>query len=162
MYDARGTKQRVWGKDTTGTILYEFDEFGFRKMNDYSRNPEYTFFGSSLLFGVGVPKEKLFTSAFNCWNFGLAGQYTEQEFIKCYESFKSLELKSKIVFVWRDIVKVPQNILAQEEIYHCLPVYSKEKNHLRLLENLDYDVSGTHWGAKTHSKFSTLLWHFLK
>jgi len=153
----------TFGNDKTGKIQYKFDQYGFRHSNNYNTHPEYVFFGCSALFGVGIDVSKRFTSKFNCWNFGLAGIYTENEILQTYSLFKKKnKFKCKVIFVWRDMSKVPAEILSEDSVFHCLPVSSKKRNHIRLLENLDYDTSGTHWGIKTHEKFSKLLWHFLK
>jgi len=163
MYDARGTQQRSWGKDLTGSVMYTFDEFGFRNFNDYQRTPDYVFFGCSLLFGIGVEKSKVFTNKFNCWNFGLAGKYNEAQVLDCYKRFKSLDIDCKVVFVWRSRDSLPNSdLFGDDKIYHCLPYRSQSKKHIRLLQNIDHDVSGTHWGEKTHAKFGKILCYFLK
>jgi len=162
MFLYRNSKTNVWGKDSTALIEYEFDEYGFRKQNNYQKEPEYVFFGCSLLFGIGIETNKIFTKGLNCWNFGLAGSYNEQEILECYRLFTKLNVKSNIIFVWRNFNKAPKHILDNQDIYHCLPIKSKPKNHIRLMENLDFDVSGTHWGIKTHAKFHKLLCSFLK
>ena len=162
MYDVRGTDVNSWGKDSTGSITYTFDEFGFRNHNNYNKIPSYVFFGCSLLFGVGVEKNEVFTSRFNCWNFGLAGEYTESQIMDCYEEFKQTKIQSKVIFVWRDYDLIPKDILNNELVYHCLPLKSNKTNHVELLSHLDFDVSGTHWGVKTHDKFYKMLCYFLK
>ena len=162
MYDVRGTHRKSWGKDSTGSVTYTFDQFGFRNHNNYDKSPSYVFFGCSVLFGIGVEKDEVFTSKFNCWNFGLAGKYTEEQIIECYHNFKKTKIKAKVVFVWRNQESIPKNILDDVSVYHCLPFRSSSKNHLRLLKNLDFDASGTHWGVKTHDKFYKILCNFLK
>ena len=163
MYDHRNQTIDSWGKDSTGQVKYTFDKYGFRNHNNYEVMPECVFFGCSLLFGVGVNTQDVFTSNFQCWNFGLAGRYTEDEILNCYTQFKKLQIDSKVVFVWRSKESLPDlNMLDSGKIYHCVPYKSEHKNHLRLLECLDYDVSGTHYGPQTHKKFSKLLWYFLK
>jgi len=163
MYDQRNQTVSAWGKDNTGKIKYTFDQYGFRNHNDYKVSPKYVFFGCSLLFGIGVENQDVFTSKFQCWNFGLAGKYSEDEILECFNEFKKLQIDCKIVFVWRnkDMMKgltLPEG----ENIYHCLPYRSPHKQHLRLLQTIDHDASGTHFGPKSHLKFSKLLWHFLK
>jgi hypothetical protein len=160
MYNNRNQTVNSFGKDNTGLIKYTFDRFGFRDNNNYEIYPEYVFFGVSLLFGIGVDSKKTFSSKFNCWNFGLAGRYTEQQIIECYELFKKLQVKTKIVFVWRDYDAIPSELL--NDNFHCIPLRSEKRNHVRLLEKLDHDVSKTHWGTKTHNKFYKILCHFLK
>lgn len=163
MYDHRDRTVRSWGKDSTGLIKYTFDQYGFRNHNNYDKTPEYVFFGCSMLFGIGVERQNVFSNQFNCWNFGLAGKYNESQILDCYRQFKLLDINCKIVFVWRFRDSVPNlGLLNDDKIYHCLPYRSESKNHVRLLENIDYDVSGTHWGIKTHARFQKILWHFLK
>tara|TARA_R100000027_G_scaffold45370_1_gene34402 strand:+ start:26 stop:541 length:516 start_codon:yes stop_codon:yes gene_type:complete len=163
MYNARGSTASMWGKDSTGLVKYTFDRYGFRNHNDYSTTPDYVFFGSSLLFGVGVDKNDVFTNEFNCWNFGLAGKYNERQILDCYEKFKNLQIDCKIIFVWRASHPVPDiDFGDQNTIYHCLPYKTPQKNHVRLLDYVDYDVSGTHWGVKTHQKFHKMLSYLLK
>jgi len=163
MYEARNSTTDSWGKDSTGLIKYTFDQYGFRNQNNYNESPQYVFFGCSLLFGIGVDIENVFTKKFQCWNFGLAGRYTEDQILDCYSEFKKLKIDCKVIFVWRNRDLLPDLNLGQDhKIYHCLPYRSKPKNHIRLMDNLDYDVSGTHWGIKTHQKFYKLLSHFLQ
>jgi hypothetical protein len=162
MFLHRSSKIDAWGKDSTALIEYEFDEYGFRKQNNYQKEPEHVFFGCSLLFGIGIETKNIFTNGLNCWNFGLAGSYTEQEIIECYKRFTELQIKSNIIFVWRDFNSTPKHILDNQEVHHFVPINSKSKNHTRLMENIDFDVSGTHWGIKTHTKFHKLLCNFLK
>ena len=162
MYNNRNLTVDSWGKDSTGLIKYTFDKFGFRNHNNYAITPKYVFFGCSVLFGIGVNTQDVFTSEFDCWNFGLAGTYTETEILDCYKEFKQTKIQSKVVFVWRDYDLIPKDILNNESVYHCLPLRSNKPNHVRLLSNLDFDVSGTHWGVKTHDKFYKILCYFLK
>tara|TARA_R110002153_G_scaffold213579_1_gene366108 strand:+ start:436 stop:951 length:516 start_codon:yes stop_codon:yes gene_type:complete len=163
MYEARNSTVDSWGKDLTCSIKYKFDQYGFRNFNNYEKKPDLVFFGCSLLFGIGVEKQDAFTSNFNCWNFGLAGKYTEGEILECYNQFQDLKIDCKMVFVWRNKDWLPNlNFGDQNKIYHCLPFKNENKNHVRLLDYVDYDVSGTHWGIKTHQKFGKLLSSFLK
>ena len=152
-----GTIVNKFGKDKTGKIKYEFDEYGFRKLNNYNKSPQYTFFGCSILFGIGIPNNEIITQQLNCWNFGLAGKYTENESIKNYKQFQKLNIKSKIIFVWRD--NTYKNYLEELDanILHCVPERNNKKNCIRLMNFIDYDISKTHWGPKTHQKFYKIL-----
>jgi len=147
-----------FAKDKTGKIQYEFDQYGFRKLNNYNKNPQYTFFGCSTLFGVGVQDNQIFTQQFeNFWTFGLAGKYTEDEIIENYKQFQKLGIKSKVIFLWRD--NTYKNYLKDldTDILHCVPERNNKQNCIRLMNTIDYDVSKTHWGPKTHQKFYKLL-----
>ena len=162
-----------YGLDNTGKILYNFDSYGFREGNNYDIHPSIVFFGCSYLFGIGVRFNERFSSYFNnSWNFGLCGEYIEEEslinyklFKKNYRGYKTY----KIVFCWKSsntvqLKKLITSVDNNENIYHTIPTSLKLKNYklMRNLKNIDYDVSGTHYGPKTHQKFSKLLCHFLK
>lgn len=161
----------TYGKDQTGKITYKFDPYGFREGNNYNIIPSTVFFGCSFVAGIGINTNERFSNYFNnSWNFGLFGEYTEDEIISNYEMFKKQFTeykKTKIVFCWRsdDIDYLEMLIHSMDtNIYHTVPVDFKLKNFkiMRNIENIDYDVSKTHYGPKSHQKFSTLLWHFLK
>ena len=164
MYELRNTTVNKFGKDQTGLISYKFDEYGFREGNDYKNNPYITFFGVSLLYGIGVNTQEKFSNYFeNCWNFGLAGKYTEEEIIQNYHDFKKLQIDTKIVFVWRNnTYKKYLNDLNDNNILHCIPERINMPNCIRLMKPIDYDVSNTHWGPETHNKFYKLLCYTLK
>lgn len=174
MYNFANKKTSKWGKDQTGKITYEFDKFGFRSGNDYNQNPKYVFFGASYLGGIGVPAQRRFSSYFeNSYNFGLMGKYTEDQTIQNYtrflETFQTLCL-TKIIFCWKEqnkkkLQEYINSLPYKEQIFHCVPVKfecDKKIKLLRIMQPIDYDVSLTHWGPKTHKKFSNILCHFLK
>ena len=52
--------------------------------------------------------------------------------------------------------------LNDNNIVHCIPERINMPNYVRLMEPIDYDVSNTHWGPKTHNKFYKLLCNILK
>lgn len=160
-----------FGLDQTGKIIYKFDQYGFRQGNDYNIEPKYIFFGSSMLAGIGVKEEERFTNYIvPSWNFGLCGQYLEKESIQNYFSFlDSYPYKNnfQVIFCWKnsnikELEELINKIPDKENIYHCVPLRTNHKRTCRYLVNLDYDVSGTHWGPVTHKKFAKLLWQLLK
>ena len=130
-------------------------------------------FGCSYVAGIGVKANERFTNYFDdSWNFGLFGKYTEEELIINHHSFKKSyddHARCKIVFCWKStdvdrLKKLITSIENDKNIYHTVPVDLKLKNYklMRNVENIDYDISGTHYGPRSHLKFSKLLWHFLK
>jgi hypothetical protein len=149
-----------FGKDQTGLISYKFNDQGFRGNKDYNFIPEYAFFGCSIVFGIGVPIEDTFSYKFNnSQNYGLASRYDNRDVMTIVDKFVSSPLYSplvKIVVVWhsRDSSNLDTYYknLKHFNIFHfycgdplpyerCFPV----------IKNLDYDVSGTHCGPKTHN-----------
>ena len=173
MLSLAGSSVNKYGKDQTGKITYNFDSYGFREGNEYNIKPSIIFFGCSYLAGIGVGVNQRFSNYFdNSWNFGLCGKYTEEESLINYDSFKkSCEeyTQCKIVFCWRStntstLKKLIMSIDNNKNIYHTIPSNLKLENYrlMRNLENIDHDISGTHYGPRTHLKFSKLLWHFLK
>jgi hypothetical protein len=162
-----------YGLDQTGKIIYKFDSYGFREGNNYDIRPSVIFFGCSYLAGIGVRFNERFSNYFNnSWNFGLYGEYKEEESLINYELFKKNYKEYnqyKIVFCWKSsndvrLKKLITSVDNNENIYHTIPTSLKLKNYklIRNLENIDYDVSGTHYGPQTHQKFSKLLCYFLK
>lgn len=173
MYSFSNCSLDRYGFDQTGKIIYKFDAYGFREGNDYDKKPSIVFFGCSYLTGIGVKPNERFSSYFNnSWNFGLFGEYKEEESLINYQSFKEKYKQykeCKVVFCWKannidKLKKLITSIDNNKNIYHTAPCMLKLKSYklMRILENLDYDVSGTHYGPKTHKKFSKLLCHFLK
>jgi hypothetical protein len=173
MFFLANSSMDKYGLDQTGKIIYKFDSYGFREGNNYNIDPSIVFFGCSYLTGTGVNINQRFSSYFNnSWNFGLFGEYKEEELLVNYELFKK-NYKDyntrKIVFCWKSknsfqLKKLITSVDNNKNIYHTVPSNIKLKNYklLRNLENVDYDISGTHYGPLTHQKFSKLLWYFLK
>ena len=167
MFSLAGQTVDTYGLDKTGKISYTFDQYGFREGNNYGQRPNYVFFGASTLAGIGVPEQKRFTRYFdNSWNFGLCGTYIDEESIINYHEFKKLKLhKAKIIFCWKN--NDPENLLGLIEklpknVYHCVTTKLDRDKTCLYPRNLDFDVSNTHWGPKTHEKFYKLLCYFLK
>jgi len=168
-----GSSVDKYGNDQTGKIIYNFDTYGYREGNDYNTRPSVVFFGCSYVAGTGVKANERFTNYFDdSWNFGLFGKYTEEELIINHHSFKKSyddHARCKIVFCWKStdvdrLKKLITSIENDKNIYHTVPVDLKLKNYklMRNVENIDYGISGTHYGPRSHLKFSKLLWHFLK
>lgn len=166
-----GKSVNRYGLDNTQKIVYTFDRYGFREGNNYQLRPKYVFFGASLLAGIGVEKEQRFSTYFDSsWNFGLCGTYTEEQHIQNYFSFLDSYKDSnncKIIFCWKcsapqDLQTLFDKLPCNKNIFHCVPIKIKRERTCLYLKNLDYDVSGTHWGPVTHKKFSKLLWQLLK
>ena len=173
MLSMAGSSVDKYGHDQTGKIIYNFDTYGYREGNDYNTRPSVVFFGCSYVAGIGVKANERFTNYFDdSWNFGLFGTYTEEELIINHHSFKKSyddHARCKIVFCWKStdvdrLKKLITSIENDKNIYHTVPVDLKLKNYklMRNVENIDYGISGTHYGPRSHLKFSKLLWHFLK
>ena len=81
------------------------------------------------------------------------GKY--DEIVDNVKKFMALKLDTKIVMLWRDNSYIEYVKDLDKNILHCIP--HRKDNFMRLLDNIDYDVSNTHWGPKTHYKFSKLL-----
>ena len=161
MQKCQGLTVDTFGKDTTGKVLYTFNKQGFRSQIDYVTSPGVAFFGCSLVFGVGVDQDKIATSYFkNSHNYGLAGEYDNQDVYQTVNTFinSSLYDNTPVVVVWhsRDSENLDQyyHKLTGLDIYHF---FCGEKlqhpNCFRMIKNVDQDVSGTHMGPATHRIF---------
>ena len=155
-----------FGKDQTDKITYTFNQQGFRSLIDFNYIPTYAFFGCSLVFGIGVQMEQTFPYMFeNSQNYGIAGVYNNHDTFKLINNFINSELyseKTKIAVVWH--VRDPHNL---DSYYQHLQKYKilhffcgKRLKHERcysVFPNLDYDISNTHYGPKSHLAFYKLL-----
>jgi hypothetical protein len=160
-----------FGLDTSGTVNYQFNHQGFRSNKDFDFIPDYAFFGCSLVFGIGIPIDKVFSSFFtNSQNYGVAGIYENTDIFKIVKNFLSSDLysqKTKIVIVWTE-----RNDTDLETYYHLLSKYCihhfycgkklSYNNCYAMPPKIDVDVSGTHMGEKTHSFFWKILCQILK
>ena len=171
MLSLAGKSVSNYGLDQTGKIVYKFDQYGFREGNDYNTQPNYIFFGASILAGIGVDQDQRFSMYMEpSWNFGLCGSYTENEIVLNYFSFmESYKLQNnfKIIFCWKnsnikELEKLMNSVPNNENIFHCVPVKINRIRTCRYLENIDNGACGIHWGATTHKKFAKLLCQFLK
>jgi hypothetical protein len=170
MYDQRNCLIYKWGKDQTGKIEYHINSQGFRSRFDYNFVPQYAFFGSSSLFGIGVQELKILVSYFDkSHNYGLAGKYLNIDSVYNLESFiqsKIYDPNTVVVFFYinRDregIEFIPdiyskvidlghKNIIhiSQGEKYPCI---------LNLMPAIDFDISKTHPGPKTHALWAKTI-----
>jgi len=165
MQKHQGLTVDTFGKDTTGKVLYTFNQQGFRSQTDYVTSPSVAFFGCSLVFGIGVDQDKITTSYFaNSHNYGLAGKYNNQDIYQTIKKFTASRLydNTPIVVVWhsRDSENLNQyyNDLKSFNIYHffCgqkLPL----PNCFSMIPNIDSDVSGSHPGPETHKLFFKIV-----
>lgn len=170
MYNLRGQTVNKFGLDNTEQIQYQFNTAGFRSQHEFDHCPKYALFGCSLIFGIGV--ENCQTTAFllpDAYNFGLAGTYSNTDIYLLTKKYLSSDLyapTTKICVVWTDrdqqLLTDYVGKLSQFPIYHffCGDVIAGSKS-FKFVKNLDYDVSGTHIGPKTHSYFSKTLWALL-
>lgn len=155
-----------FGKDCTGQINYQFNQQGFRGILDFDFMPEYAFFGCSLVFGIGVTEKETFPYLFDrSQNYGLAGSYNNRDVMTVLETFLKSDLYSnqtKIAVVWhsRD-AECLKDFYLKLKSYNIIHFYCGERlphdNCYVTPVNADYDVSGTHYGRKSHR----LLWKTL-
>jgi hypothetical protein len=155
-----------FGKDTTGEVTYTFNQQGFRSDQDFNFVPDYAFFGCSLVFGIGVPVEQTFAKLFaNSQNYGLAGNYNNHDVfvtINSYLKSNTYSPSTKLAVFWTD-----RDADRLDNYYHLLKDHNIKHffcstplpydNCYPVPANLDFDVSGTHMGPKTH-KF---IWKIL-
>lgn len=161
-----GCAVNKFGQDQTGNIVYKFNKQGYRSDVDFDFVPDFAFFGCSLVFGVGVPVDKTFAYLFDkSQNYGMAGHYSNSDIFESLKNFLERpghSLATKIAVVWHS--RDPHNLepyyqhLAPHKILHffCgnpLPY----KLCYPMIPNLDLDVSGTHFGPKSHRAFWRLL-----
>ena len=170
MLQCRGSMSDRFGKDSTGKINYKFNQQGFRSDIEFNFVPDYAFFGCSLVFGIGVTVENVFSSYFiNSQNYGLAGAYNNDDVYIILDAFLKSDLYSqhtKIVVVWTN--RHTENL---DTYYHNLKDYDIKhffcgeklpyNNCYAMLKNLDNDVSTTHMGPKTHQFFYKFIWSLL-
>jgi hypothetical protein len=148
-----------FGKDNTGIIKYQFNQQGFRSPMDFNFVPEYVFFGNSLVFGIGVAYEYTFPGMFNLsHNYGLAGSYNNDDtfiIIENYLNSDAYSSKTKKAVVWtnrnEENIDVYSKRLSQEGFVQLFCGKKMPyKNCFSAIPNIDFDVSGTHIGIKTH------------
>ena len=166
-FDVRNTIQSKWGKDQTGTIQYQFNNQGFRGNQNYNWIPGHAFFGNSAVFGIGIPFDKTLVSYFpNAHNYGLAGHYMNWHSVENLKKFLNSVFytsDTKIIFVWIDRPgqeSVPQLIdqinSTQSGILH-ISMGNKYSQSINLMPSIDYDVSGTHPGIKSHKLWANTI-----
>jgi hypothetical protein len=111
--------------------------------------------------GVGVAQENLLVSKFeNAHNYGLAGGYMNHHSITNLKSFLNSSLystKTKIVFFWierpgeenLDELLAEVNLLGQDILH--ISQGDKHTGMINLMPSVDYDVSKTQPGIKSHA-----------
>jgi hypothetical protein len=155
-----------FGKDRTGLVKYQFNQQGFRSPVDFNFVPEYVFFGNSLVFGIGVAYEYTFPGMFNfSHNYGLAGNYNNDDIFKIIENYLNSDVyssKTKKAVVWtnrneENVNSYSKQLSEQGFVQLFCGDLMPYKNCFRAVANIDFDVSGTHMGIKTHLATCRLL-----
>jgi len=167
MYNLRGQTVSKFGLDSTGQINYSFNSQGFRSNLDYNQVPWAALFGCSLIFGIGVEHKDIVTSLLpNTYNFGLAGNYSNNDIYKTIVAYARSDLYSpstRLCVVWTDrdseLLDTYVRDLDSVPMYHffCGKVVPG-RQHRKFVRALDQDVSGTHMGPETHKFFAKVLW----
>jgi hypothetical protein len=149
---------RAWGKDHTGLIEYRFNAHGYRHSREYDWPADWAFFGNSIVFGVGVEESRILTSQFeNSQNYGLSGQYMNHHSVTNLQRFLQSACYTNtttVVFFWidrdEDIAGLYQQVCSL--VPDCLHISSGQKRQgmITLMPQVDWDVSGTHPGPRTH------------
>ena len=164
MREMCGTTVNLFGWDLTGTVSYSFNQQGFRSTVDYDFDPDYVFFGCSLVFGVGVDQDKIFPSQFErSWNCGLAGWYNNQDIFDSIQNFETAVSRSCRKFVcWIDrdndvAHRYAQQLSAKGYLQFFCGAPAELENCYAMPPHIDTDPSGTHMGAQSHRMFAKLL-----
>jgi hypothetical protein len=162
----QGQRVRQFGLDSTGQIDYQFNQQGFRSNNNFDFVPDYAFFGCSMVFGIGVPIDQTFPYLFNnSQNYGVAGEYNNADTFILIKKFINSPLYSehtKMAVIWHrrdtDNLEYYYQELTPYKILHffCGPQLPHESCY-PVFPNIDYDVSDTHYGPKSHRSFWRLL-----
>ena len=159
MWNCKGTTVREFGRDRTGQISYTFNQQGFRSNREFDFVPDYAFFGCSIVVGIGVPIEKTFASQFeNSQNYGVCGNYDNSHILDIILNFSNsacFRPQTKLFVLWTN--RDSNNLLdfyrrlEHLNITHmfCGPRLDQDKCY-SMITNVDWDVSGTHPGEKTH------------
>lgn len=160
LYNQKGKTLMSWGKDRTGKIVYKINNQGFRGEHDFDYKPNYAFFGTSTLFGIGVKAEDILISYFpNAHNYGLAGLYLNRESIENLKKFINSGLYDetvKIIFFWidrpgkEDLNKLLQEVKSIKNNILHISQGIKYNGMINLMPHIDLDVSETQPGPKTH------------
>jgi len=165
LFDARGTTVTRWGKDQTGTINYKLNNQGFRGDQDYDRSPSYAFFGSSAIFGIGINNKDILVNQFdNSQNYGLAGEYLNQDSITNLKNFlkSNLYTNTRIVFFWveRNNEDIPTLVKYIDALAPNVLHISQGPQYpglINLMPQIDQDVSNTHPGPQTHRLWANTI-----
>lgn len=159
MWNQHGKTVDTFGKDNTKTVIYNFNDLGFRSSKNFDFVPDYAFFGCSLVLGIGIDEDKTFASKFeNSQNYGICGSYDNSQIFQIIDNFLHSDLYApyvKMAVVWTE--RDPELL---EDYYQRLLPYNfvhvfcgKPLPYPKcypMIKNLDWDASQTHMGVKTH------------
>jgi hypothetical protein len=155
-----------FGKDSSGLITYQFNQQGFRGNQDFDSVPAHAFFGCSLVFGIGVDQQHIFSSQFDAsHNYGLAGKYDNHDVMQVLENFLASDLyngNTHMAVVWHsrdsDCLSEFYDRLQNHRITHfyCGTPLDQPRCYA-VPPQLDQDVSRSHPGPKTHLMFGKML-----
>jgi hypothetical protein len=164
MFDHRGQTLHAWGKDATGLITYTLNNQGFRSNYDYKESAKYAFFGCSTLFGIGINLEDTLVSQLNGQNYGIAGEYVNQDSIINLENFLKSKLydNTRVVFFWverpgEDIVELSRYVDSLAPRIIQISQGPRYSGLLNLPPQVDVDVSGTHPGPRTQKIWAKVI-----
>lgn len=157
-----GQTVNCFGIDDSGTTDYRINSQGWRADGTQDFVPDWAFFGTSIVFGIGVDIEQAFASQFaNSHNYGFAGEYDNQDIRAFLDTFIHSEFYRpdlRMVVVWRYIEAYPPILkqyveeLNNYNILHFFPDHTiQSANCYPVFKNIDTDRSGTHMGPKTHA-----------
>lgn len=161
-----GTTVLTFGKDTTGSVSYKFNQQGFRCNRNFDSVPDYAFFGCSLVFGVGVDHSQVFASQFvNSYNFGLSGVYNNADIYQTICAFLQSDLHRpsvKLCVTWADRIDDPpkqyfDQLNNMSMLHFFCGAVPKLKNAYPAVAQIDSDVSGTHPGPRTHALYKKII-----
>ena len=161
----RGQVVKTWGKDSTGSIEYQFNQQGFRSPVNYDTSPDWAFFGNSIVFGIGVPYSKTLVAQFeNSQNYGLSGDYMNHHSMTNLFNFAQTDLytpTTKIAFFWIDRPEPIESMIKQinQKIPNVIHIISGQKlsGAINLMPQQDDDISGTHPGPLTHAMWAKCI-----
>ena len=143
-------------------ITYKLNNQGFRHDQDYNWTPSYAFFGSSALFGIGVKNTDILVSQFdNSQNYGIAGEYLNQDSVTNLENFLNSKIYNdsvKLIFFWvertaEDIDTLIDYVYTLNTKVLHISQGNKYTKTINLMPQIDTDASNTHPGPGTQ-----LIW----
>lgn len=159
MWNSRGQTLDRYGLDQTGKIQYRFNGQGFRADHTLDFAPDHAFFGCSFVAGIGVPIEQTFASLFsNSHNYGVGGKYLNSSTFEIIQSFVNSSMyhdKIKMAVFWTDrdqelLDQYYQQLSDLPLLHFFCGTPLPYANCYAMIKNLDWDVSNTHIGPKTH------------
>ena len=157
-----GQTVRQFGIDNAGTTEYRINLQGWRADKAQDFQPKWAFFGTSIVFGIGVELAQAFPSQFaSSHNYGFAGEYDNQDIRAFLDKFLKSEFYHEdlqMVVVWRYLEAYPPILdqyvqeLAGHHMMHFFPDYNVgAANCFPVFKNIDIDLTGSHMGPKTHA-----------